>query len=219
MADSKTKEQLLKQGIPSTVIEDLVRKGIDLTQLRTLLDSLAPFHDYTPNPFPKEKTIEVPMGGLEVTTAIAEKPYIGTASLASCAGIAIYDAQNKIGGVAHVFFNEKESMTIYQRDAQGREIPSSGRSIIVNNPFWYSPFSQNANQLIAMADARGGSNYQFTAFNIHHGCRTRKQNEKLVEIVDGVIATLQANRKITTASYRTETAFVVNTITGQIVPY
>ena len=86
------------------------------------------------------RTKFIPMtNGVDVTSANDEKYYIGTTSLSSCAGIAIYDPEYKIGGVAHAFFNEKISMSVYARDLQGRGIPSSGREIIIDNPIIVIP--------------------------------------------------------------------------------
>jgi chemotaxis receptor (MCP) glutamine deamidase CheD len=55
--------------------------------------------------------------------------------LASCAGIAIYDPKTRIGGVAHVFFNEKTSYVNYLKDHSGREIPSTGKAVVVDNSY------------------------------------------------------------------------------------
>ena len=165
------------------------------------------------------RTKFVPMSGIDVTSADDEKPYVGTTSLASCAGIAIYDSENKVGGVAHAFFNEKESMTVYMRDAQGREIPSTGRAVVVNNPRPFEPFAYLAEALVRRADELGGEKYKFMAFNVEHGCRTQAQNEQLKVVADRTIDKLKRAGKISDVEYRHEQAFRLDTRTGSILPY
>jgi hypothetical protein len=165
------------------------------------------------------RTKFVPMSMLDVTSATDEKPYVGTTSLASCAGIAVYDPEHKVGGVAHVFFNEKESMAVYTRDAQGREIPSSGRAIVVDNPRPFEPFAYLAEALVRRADEIGGQRYKFMAFNVQHGCRKPEQNEQLKSVVDRTIEKLRQAGKITDVEYRHERAFILDTINGNVLPY
>ncbi|MBT3450479.1 hypothetical protein HN652_00935 [archaeon] len=168
----------------------------------------------------QDETIKsVYMDDFDVTSADDEKPYIGTTSLASCAGIAIYDPKNKIGGVAHVFFNDKISMSHYMRDAQGRDIPSSGRSIVVDNPRPFDPFTYLAEALVRKADSIGGEKYQFMAFNVKHGCRTQEQNIQLQSVVERTVQKLTETDKITDFEYRNETQFKLDTRTGLIIPY
>ena len=171
------------------------------------------------NPDLEARTKFVPMSGIDVTSADDEKPYVGTTSLASCAGIAIYDAEHKVGGVAHAFFNEKESMDVYMHDAQGREIPSSGREIIVNNPRPFEPFAWLAESLIRKADEIGGQKYTFMAFNVQYGSRTPEQNKQLKVVVDRTIDKLTRAGKISDFEYRYEREFRLDTRTGAILPY
>ncbi|MDP3640298.1 MAG: hypothetical protein Q8R53_03800 [Nanoarchaeota archaeon] len=171
------------------------------------------------NPDLEARTKFVPMSLVEVTSATDGKPYVGTTSLASCAGIAIYDAEHKVGGVAHAFFNEKESIVVYMRDAQGRAIPSSGRAIVRDNPRPFEPFAYLAGALIRKADEIGGKKYKFMAFNVQHGCRTPAQNEQLKVVVDRTIDTLRQAGKISDFEYRHEQAFRLDTRTGVILPY
>ena len=171
------------------------------------------------NPDLEARTKFVPISGIDVTSADDEQPYIGTTSLASCAGIAIYDAEHKVGGVAHAFFNEKESMTVYMRDAQGRKIPSSGRAVIIDNPRPFEPFAYLAEALVRRADEIGGEKYKFMAFNVQHGCRKPEQNEQLKSVVERTIDKLRQTGKITDVEYRHEQEFRLDTRTGVILPY
>lgn len=165
------------------------------------------------------RTKGVPMSHFDVTSAGDEKPYVGTTSLASCAGMAIYDAEHKVGGVAHVFFNEKESMAVYMQDAQGREIPSTGREVILDNPRPFEPFADLAEALVKKADKNGGERYKFMVFNVGFGCRTPEQHEQLKSVVDRTIDKLRQAGKIATVEYRHEQAFRLDTGTGAILPY
>lgn len=66
----------------------------------------------------------VSMSHCDATTARDPQPYIGTSSLASCAGVAIYDRDKQVGGVAHVFFNEKNKSylgRLYARQPRKRD--------------------------------------------------------------------------------------------------
>lgn len=171
------------------------------------------------NPDLEARTKTVPMSMVDVTSATDEKPYVGTTSLASCAGIAIYDAEHKVGGVAHAFFNEKESMAVYMHDSQGRAIPSSGREIVVDNPRPFEPFAYLAEVLIRRADEIGGERYKFIAFNVEHGCRRPEQNTQLKEVVERTIAKLKQLGKITDVEYRHEQEFRLDTRIGTILPY
>ncbi len=161
----------------------------------------------------------VPMEGMDTTSATDEKPLIGTSALASCAGIAVYDPERKVGGAAHVFFNQKESLVHYMRDAQGREIPSTGREVIIDNPRSFDPFLYNAQALVHLADSRGGHQYNFIAFNIDHGCRTQAQNQQLKEVVERTIGQLREQGKLLSAEYRPETDFLLDTRNGRIFSF
>lgn len=165
-----------------------------------------------------EDVKEVGMSFCDVTRAEDTRPRIGTTSLASCAGIAIYDPVAKVGGVAHAFFNDKESMTVYARDTSGREIPSSGRSIIVNNPAPFAPFEWLSDSLIKKADALGGQQYIYYTFNIEHGCRTPEQNQQLEAVVQSVISQLTTAGKIISTESRHETGFILDTRDGSFMP-
>jgi hypothetical protein len=171
------------------------------------------------NPDLEARTKFVPMSMLDVTSATDEKPYVGTTSLASCAGIAIYDPKHQVGGVAHVFFNKKESMTLYMCDSQGKEIPSTGRKIVVDTPRPFEPFAYLAEALVRRADEIGGEKYKFMAFNVQHGCRKPEQNEQLKSVVERTIDKLRQAGKITDGEYRHEQAFRLDTRTGTILPY
>ncbi len=107
--------------------------------------------DFGANPEKDKELLYVPMGFAEATRATDPKPKIGTASLASCAGIGLYDPDRKVGGVAHVFFNEKttHTWTDYKHDSQGRAIPSTGRMHhqTVDDPYWFRQFETMMNEL------------------------------------------------------------------------
>ena len=84
------------------------------------------------------------MSGIDVTSANDEKPCIGTTSLCSCAGISIYDAERKVGGVAHVFFTEKETDTLFY------QLTGKIRYVNTPNPFldfkYLIPRNRSTNQ-------------------------------------------------------------------------
>src|SRR3989338_8719346 len=166
------------------------------------------------NPDLEARTKFVPMSGIDVTSADDEKPYVGTTSLASCAGIAIYDAEHRVGGVAHAFFNEIEEIVQYIHDAEGRAIPSSGRAIVVNNPRPFEPFAYLAEALVRRDDEIGGEKYKFMAFNVQHDCRKPEQNEQLKSVVERTIDKLRQAGKITDVEYRHEQEFRLDTRTG-----
>ena len=198
--------------------ESLVGGSINFAELARLVPDLSgDFSDYTPsNPDLEARTKFVPMSGIDVTSADDERPYIGTTSLASCAGIAIYDSENKIGAVAHVFFMEKESLTVYACDASGRAIPSTERKLVVKNT---SPFTYLAKALIRKADQIGGNQYKFMAFNIERGVRTEAQNKQLMSVVNRTVDNLRQAGKILAVEYRNERDFRLDTRTGLILPY
>lgn len=170
-------------------------------------------------PETEKHILMVPISFAEVTSAEDEKFMIGTTSLDSCAGVAIYDEEQKIGGVSHVFFNDKESLTVYDRDAQGREIPSSGRSVIVNNPRPFEPFKWLTTSLVKKADEKGGKRYKVKVFNVGHGVRTPEQNIQLKRVVEETLASLGSEGKIVDSEYRNEQSFVLDTRDGQIRPW
>ncbi len=189
------KLDLSSLGIPN-------KESYELTKQRILVNTL------------KEKvaisdkqTKYVHMNFFDVTSADDEKPYVGTTSLASCAGIAIYDPVNKIGGVAHVFFCEKETIQY-------------GESIaIIDNPRPFDPFAYLAESLVRKADSIGGDRYKFIAFNIQYGCRTQEQNIQLQSVVERTVDKLKQAGKITDFEYRHDQQFKLDTRTGLIHPY
>lgn len=167
-----------------------------------------------------EKKVKfVPMGGFDITSATDPKPIVGTTSLASCAGLAIYDPDSKVGGVLHAFFTEKEAIVQYMRDASGREIPSTGRSIVINNPFPFEPFYYLSLALIRRAEEIGGSRFEFHTFNIDFGSRTMDQNKQLRVVVEKTILELEQAGKIRSVSWKHDQDFKLDTRTGLITPY
>lgn len=167
----------------------------------------------------EEKIKFVPMSGIDVTCAQDNQPYIGTTSLASCAGIAIYDFKNKVAGVAHIFFNKKDSLVVYEFDSKGREIPSTGRAITIDNPLPFEPFRYSAQDLVRRADEIGGEKYKFTTFNVKGGCRTPTQNEQLKSVVGKTIDVLTREGKITEVEHRHEQDFMLDSRNGARLPY
>lgn len=166
-----------------------------------------------------KEMIDVPMGWAEVTSSTDKQPKVGTASLASCAGIDIYDLEAKVGGVAHVFFNEKESYISYLRDSQGREIPSTGRSITVDNPYWYHSFKYLMDDLVRKANTKGGRTFQFYGINVLNGCRTQKQNEELTKYAQDLVQGLQSKGTLTgEPKWESWPGVVLDTRTGIVSP-
>jgi len=118
-----------------------------------------------------------------------------------------------------VFFNDKISIAVYLKDSTGREIPSTGRSVIINNPNPFSDLKYECKALIRKADELGGQKYKFIAFNIDHGCRTREQNNRLKEVVEETIKEFISTGKISQSDYRNEREFILDTKTGAILHY
>lgn len=165
----------------------------------------------------------VPMSFAEATSATDPKPKIGTSSLASCAGIGLYDPANKVGGVAHVFFNEKmtHTWTDYMYDSQGRSIPNTGRTHhqVVDNPYWYREFEYLMNELLRKAKDKGGQAYEFHGFNVLQGARTQKQNEQLSEFAQDLVKKLQEKSVIVgNPDWKLWQGFILDTRTGLFTP-
>jgi len=156
-----------------------------------------------PDFFPSlnKNLVYVPMNDLTVVSATENCYCVGTSDLTSCAGIAIYDPDTKVGGVAHISFNP---------EIEGYITPVRG--------FQFSRFSDYADRLISTAGKNGGNKYLFYAFNIGNGCRTQSQNSLLTEIVKTTVDQWQEKEKIIGFEYRDERAFLLNTKTGDILP-
>jgi hypothetical protein len=105
------------------------------------------------------------------------------------------------------------------KDAQGRDIPSTGRAVIINNPRPFAPFKYLAEALVKRADEAGGAQYKFSIFNVQHGCRTADQNQQLLAVAEQTLSELSRGGKITSSEYRNEQAFRLDTRNGQINPY
>lgn len=171
-------------------------------------------------------TVEVPMGFELVTTSSDTKPYIGTFSLASCLGIGLTDTEHKVAGVAHVFFTEKEEIVSYLHDSQGRNIPSSGKAIIVNKPNPFIDTQWRLNHLISLAREKGAKKIKLYFFNVQGGSRTTAQNNQLQETIDKTLDYLKQKREkdekkveIEDVKYRSEQSFRIDSRTGQILPF
>lgn len=177
------------------------------------------FDTFRINPEQDKELLYVPMGFAEATRATDPKPKIGTTSLASCAGIGLYDPENKVGGVAHVFFNEKTSYVQYMRDSQGRDIPSTGREVIVDDAYWYRRFENMMNELLRKTSGKGGKSYEFHGFNVLQGARTAEQNQKLSEFAQELVKKLQEKGTFTgEADWQMWQGFTLDTRTGLFTP-
>ncbi len=157
-------------------------------------------------PHLKDVLLYISMNDCAVVSAKDGHYYIGTSGLSSCAGIAVYDPQHHVGGVAHISFN-----------------PEVTGFITKVSGFQFSRFSDYASRLISAADKVGGDSgfthfYDFYAFNIEGGSRTKLQNNQLTEIVEDTIQRLRTEKKILNFYYRNERAFLLNTKTGDILP-
>lgn len=171
------------------------------------------------NPEKDTELLYVPMGNGLVTSADKDKPKVGTNSLASCAGICIYDPETKVGGVAHVFFNEKTSYTHYDTDSSGRQIASSGREIVHNDPYWYRRFENLLNHLIREAQKQGAKKFEFHGFNVLQGARTQDQNEQLARFAQELVARLtQEGVLIGEPDWKQWQGFTLDTRNGSITP-
>lgn len=131
------------------------------------------------------------MGFELVTTSSDTKPHIGTSSLASCLGIGLTDTEYRVDGVAHVFFTEKEEIASYLHDSQGRDIPNSGKAIIVNKPNPFIDTQWSLNHMISLAREKGAKKIKLYFFNVQGGARTTAQNSQLQETIDKTLNVLR----------------------------
>jgi len=181
------------------------------------------FDNFRANPEQDKELLYVPMGFAEATRATDPRPKIGTTSLASCAGIGLYDPENKVGGVAHVFFNEKttHTWTTYMRDSQGRDIPSTGKMHYqtVDDPYWYHRFESMMNELLHKTTGKGGRSYEFHGFNVLQGARTAEQNKKLAEFAQELVKKLHDKGTFTgEPDWQMWQGFTLDTRTGLFTP-
>lgn len=151
-----------------------------------------------------KETVFVPMGFAVAVSAEDKKPCVGTTSLASCAGIAIYDQERRVAGVAHVFFNEKTS---------------GPNGTVVDDPTWFRKFDELASWIISAGDKRGGGSYRMTLFNVQGGARTKEQNESLARHVESAVERLRRSGKVSSVDYRSDDNFRIDARTGDIRPY
>lgn len=171
-----------------------------------------------------KELLYVPMGFAEAVCATDKTPKIGTSSLASCAGICIYDPERKVGAVAHVFFNEKtvRTWTTYLKDSLGRNIPETGKMHyeVVNDPYWFKQFEVMMYQVIYKANEKGGQKYEFHGFNISEGARTKDQNQELFAFAESVVKKLYDSQVfIGDPDWKLWPGFILDTRTGLILPY
>lgn len=171
-------------------------------------------------------TVKVPMGFELVTTSNDPKPYIGTTSLASCLGIGLTDVEHGIAGVSHVFFTEKEEIVEYMHDSRGRDIPNSGKAIIVNklNPFMDAQYQLN--HLINLAKEKGAKDVKLYFFNVEGGVRKPEQNKQLQETINKALDALKQKGdqdenkvEIEDIEYRPDQSFRIDSRTGKILPF
>lgn len=171
------------------------------------------------SPEEDKELVYVPMGMAEAVTATGPKPKVGTTSLASCAGIGIYDPETRVGGIAHVFFNEKTSYVHYDTDASGRQIPSSGREIVHDDPYWYRRFEHLMSALLKKAQEKGGKAFEFHGFNVLQGARTKEQNEQLARHAQEVVKRLQDEGVLVgEPDWKMWQGVTLDTRTGQFTP-
>jgi len=200
-----------------------VSQKFDLARFRTILNTSASSAHNFASQRPKIQKQDVShqslmlwvgIGNNDVTKATDDRPIVGTKSLLSCAGIAIYDMGNKVGGVAHVFFKEKTGHVFYIEGTQGREISSMGRAVVCDKPTWYEEFGWHLRGLIRKANEKGGKRYLFYAFNVQQGCRTKTQNERLTSYVEQEAQRLIADGVVSEFRWRDDRAFTLDTRTG-----
>lgn len=171
------------------------------------------------NPEKDSELVYVPMGMAEAVKATEPKPKVGTTSLASCAGIGIYDSEARVGGIAHVFFNQKASYVHYDTDAAGRQIPNSGREIVYEDPYWYKRFEYLMTLLLQKAKEKGGKKFEFHGFNVLQGVRTKEQNAQLAKHAKEIVQRLKEEGVlIGEPDWKMWQGVTLDTRTGKFIP-
>ena len=169
----------------------------------------------------KDKTKVVNLTEMAVAAGTETRHYLGTTDLASCIGLVIYDTDQKIGGIAHVYYKEDYDLTLYMRDEQQQsqkyaryernpDDSSDERNLVVDNV---------VEALINEANKIGGKQYKLIAFNVKRGDRKKEQNRQLEDAIKKTAARLGSSEKINGLEFRNERAFILDTGTGKILPY
>jgi hypothetical protein len=137
----------------------------------------------------KQKTTKiVGVNELAATSAGDAKPRIGTHSLSSCLGIAAYDRERRIGGVAHI--------------------------LLMLSPPFLAPVKAGIFSLISETDKLGGNVYSIYAFNARHGMRL--WNEQLCDFLEAFIKLMAATGRVSGFAYNDARNFILNTRNGRI---
>ncbi len=115
-------------------------------------------------------------------------PCVGTSSLSSCIGFAVYDAEAKVGAVAHVF------------------VPKSGEG--------FQQVAQMLARTVEAADLVGGSKYVLYAFNGRQPDSGR--NGPLESAIGEAADALMQSGRVMKFEHREEHNFVLDTRSGDI---
>jgi len=131
------------------------------------------------------------MVGVNEVAAVAfhnRQHCIGTTSLSSCAGFALFDPDSKVGAAAHVRLSQE-------------------------NPA-LEPVKKILSMLVDAAGMVGGRKYIAYAFNVREGARS--WNAELSAFVNGLMANLMDDGVVSHFEHRDERQFVINAKTGDI---
>ncbi|TSC86630.1 MAG: hypothetical protein G01um10147_842 [Microgenomates group bacterium Gr01-1014_7] len=155
----------------------------------------------------------VHLGEVAVTNATDERPKVGTGGLNTCIGIAIFDPDVKVGGVAHVYFDEIDHMrtvgfTTPEVEAAIKFAQEAGK------PF--GEFNYYARRLIETGEGIGGKNWVFYVFNVNSSYRSGSQNEQINTRVEEIISELKRKGQFQGSEFRKEQDFKLDTRTGLI---
>jgi len=135
---------------------------------------------------------------LGITTPSTGKPYIGTVGLLCCVGIAIYDPDIQVAGVAHLAF--------------GQGFPNPMISLC-----------KISCDLIAVADKASGSDkegkskYNLFYFNISEGSRMPEETIALQEISLATVKGLYKIGKLRGFEFRDERDFLIDSRSGELI--
>lgn len=129
-------------------------------------------------------------GRKNVTSPGESQPCIGTASLHTCLGVAIYDREKKIGGGYHQYFDEIRS---------------------------FSPFREWTWKLIDDAREAGGRKFALSIVNVGNLIyRTPQKNRELGSVVEETVKDVMSSGVITGIVYIDSEEFRLDTRTGQV---
>jgi hypothetical protein len=154
----------------------------------------------TPIPGLEQKLILVPMNGVNATSADKPKFYIGAKDLESCVGIAIYDPDNHVSGVANIIELASDADVLYFSP------PRKERT-------WLD-YDTAARYLINAADQQGGKKYKMFTFNVFNVNRSRRLTARLSSQVNKSFNSLRYSGKVVDHTFYVNTTFIFNTKTG-----